>query len=135
MDRIPSRNLETDSASARQLRDSSLGNKLDQLLRACAASKKAVRGKKIKVPPGKSYCTVDNGSSTEEEEEDIDKEEEGSSDEVMSEDEESRGFAEDPDEPVAGPSGMCRIWNQNFTMEETDTLGKYSYHTGTYLPV
>jgi hypothetical protein len=87
MDWIPSRNMETDSASVRQLMDSSLGDKHDQLLGAGAASKNSVRGKKIKVPPGKSYCTVDNGSNTEEEDNDKE-EEEDSSDEVMSEDEE-----------------------------------------------
>jgi hypothetical protein len=139
MDRIPSRNMETSSESARQLMDSSLGDKLDQLLGARAGAKKSVRGKKIKVPPGKSYCTVDNGSSAEEEEENDDKEEEGSSDDIRSEDEESRGFAEDPDEPVAGPSGECRNRNQNSFMEESDTEGTVPYSNYVpkvpYLPV
>ncbi len=89
--------------------------------------------KKDQIPLSKSNCYVDNGSSTEEEEND-DNKEEGSSDEVMSEDEESRGFAEDPDEPVDGPSGNSRNQNHNSIMEETDTEGKYCYGMVWYLP-
>jgi hypothetical protein len=50
--------------------------------RSLTSFKKPVHRKKIKVPPGKSYCSVDNGISTKEEEEDDDKEERSSSDEV-----------------------------------------------------
>ena len=66
--RIPSRDMETANETTRELLNSTLGETLEAL-RGLDAPKNKPRGKKIKVPPGKSYCTNDEEEEREEEEE------------------------------------------------------------------
>jgi hypothetical protein len=75
VERIPHRNMEC-PASTKELLDSSFGEKLDQLT-GFSKTAKPKRGKKIKVPAGKSYTDVqEEDCENEEAEEDDDDEEE-----------------------------------------------------------
>ena len=56
--RIPSRDMETEDGNMRDLLDSSLLEKLEKLRGVGGKEKKKPRGKKIKIPAGKSYCAV-----------------------------------------------------------------------------
>jgi hypothetical protein len=84
VERIPSRNMETDSELAKEFLSSFLGERLEQL-RGFTGEQKKQRGKKLKVPAGQSYCPDDDedgdGNSSEEEAE------EGSDDNDSAEDE------------------------------------------------
>jgi len=57
VERIPHRSMETNSETIKEILSSSLGEKLDQL-RGTDKKKITKRGKKIKVPAGKSYTEV-----------------------------------------------------------------------------
>jgi hypothetical protein len=72
VERIPHRNMEC-PASTKELLDSSFGEKLDQL--RGFSKTKPKRGKKIKVPAGKSYTDVQEKDQGNEEDEDDEEEE------------------------------------------------------------
>lgn len=55
MERIPSRHMATDKDTTTALLDSTLGEMLEEL-RGVGNIEKKKRGKKLKVPPGKSFC-------------------------------------------------------------------------------
>jgi hypothetical protein len=69
VERIPHREMETENENAPRLMDSTLGEKLEAL-RGVGRKTPQKRGKKIKVPPGKSYT-----EPIEDKDEDKDKEE------------------------------------------------------------
>ncbi len=70
VERIPQRAMETDSQTIREILNSTLGEKLDKLRGTDQSSKPKPRGKKIKVPAGKSYTSVKEEVSEEEKEDD-----------------------------------------------------------------
>jgi hypothetical protein len=74
VERIPHRNMEC-PASTKELLDSSFGEKLDQL-RGFSKTAKPKRGKKIKVPAGKSYTAVQEEDCENEEAEEYEDDEE-----------------------------------------------------------
>lgn len=73
MKRIPSRSMDVETGSARELLDSSLGEMLEELRGVGKNEKPKTRGKKIKIAPGKSYTAPresDKETESEEDEED-----------------------------------------------------------------
>jgi hypothetical protein len=103
--RIPSRDMQTDSEVAKELLSSSLGERLEQL-RGFTGEKKKQRGKKIKVPAGQSYCPDDGGDEDGDGEhwEEDDDEEEGADDFDGGEDEDNDVEATDDSENEELPS-------------------------------
>jgi hypothetical protein len=61
VERIPSRRMTTDVPSTRDLLDSTLGERLEELRGVGKGEKPKQRGKKLKVAPGKSYCDREDG--------------------------------------------------------------------------
>lgn len=98
MERIPSRRMVTDSETTRALLDSTLGEKLEEL-RGVGNVEKRKRGKKIKVPPGKSFCADPDTSS---ESEDMDR------DEAEDDGDEEEEDELDPDELLGGGDGVAK---------------------------
>jgi hypothetical protein len=69
MERIPSRDMDA-TESIKELLNSTLGEKLDQLRGTGRKEKAKARGKKIQVAPGKSYSAAVLDTDSEEEDED-----------------------------------------------------------------
>lgn len=64
--RIPSRDMAVDTLAMRELMNSTLGEKLEELRGLGKPKARQIRGKKLKVPPGKSFTALDSSSSSEE---------------------------------------------------------------------
>jgi hypothetical protein len=92
VERIPHRSIES-SESARELLNSTFGEKLDQL-RGTDKAKSKKRGKKIQVPAGKSYTSILEDQEVEE-----DNEEQDTDENSEEEDEED---VDDPSERMVG---------------------------------
>jgi superfamily II helicase len=103
VERIPHRHMQTDTETARQIMNSTLGERLEELRGVSGQEKKKGRGKKIKVAPGKSYCSKED-ENREEDVEDLGAVMEGEVDE----DEEEYDNEEEYDDVLAEellPSG------------------------------
>jgi hypothetical protein len=101
VERIPSRSMECDRETTRELLSSTLGEKLEELRGFNKEKRKISRGKKVMVPPGKSYC--DEMDITEEEEE--------------KDEEEGREDEEEEEEVRRQPPRRMARWDQS---EESD---------------
>jgi hypothetical protein len=111
VERIPSRSMECDRETTRELLSSTLGEKLEELRGFNKEKRKISRGKKVVVPPGKSYCD-EMDISEEEEEEDEEKDDEKDEEEGREEEEE-----EEEEEVRRQPPRRMARWDQS---EESD---------------
>jgi hypothetical protein len=108
MQRIPHRSMTTESEDIRDLMNSSLGEKLEQLRGVGDGQQvKKQRGKKIKVPAGKSYTAEEEKENSDPEEVDEPEDVEAEDSEVESETEDSVEEDEE-DEELPDPEPVRR---------------------------
>ncbi len=117
--RISSRSMKCDRETTRELLSSTLGEKLEELREFNKEKRKISRGKKVMVPPSKSYCDEMDISDEEEEEEEERREDEENEDEENEEEEEDEEKEEE--EVRRQPPKRKARWDQN---EKSDVDAK-----------